>query len=154
MILSRAIPSHLDIRWRRATSRARGRHARARGRHQGRHKVQLSLNLNLVAIPVAMGLSLKPRGRFRSFSAGKLLWGSRLYHTKFSAISPISEPWENFLISMATDWNFQISFSRGVFRAPSGPPCQVWCPSVRKRPRSSRTNKYRDVSQILVRYDF
>ena len=48
---------------------------------------------------------------------------------------------------MATDWN-----SREFFRAHPQPPCQVWRPWTNKRPRSSRTNTYRDISQILVRF--
>ncbi len=53
---------------------------------------------------------------------------------------------------MATNWNFKILFSRGVFRACPRPPCQVWCPWTHKRRRSSRTNKHTDISQILVRF--
>ena len=44
--------------------------------------------------------------------------------------------------------------SRDFFRAPYGPTCQVWCPSVRKRRISFRTNAATDTTQIIVRLAF
>ncbi len=51
---------------------------------------------------VARGLSLKPSGRFCSFSASKLVWLSRHEIHNFVTIRSISEPWESFFITMAT----------------------------------------------------
>ncbi len=74
------------------------------------------------------GLSLKTLDRFSWFLAGKFLWWSRAYHRKFSTIRQIPELWENFAISMATDWNFKVSFLRALFRAPPRHLCKDWCP--------------------------
>ncbi len=48
---------------------------------------------------------------------------------------------ECLLISMATDWYFQITFSRGHPLAPVDCSCAIWCRSVKNSWRRSRTNK-------------
>ena len=76
------------------------------------HQCHQSLNLNLVAASVAMGLSRKPRGRFPSFFACKLIWMRLLCIAKINRIGPISTNLGCLFITMATIW----SFSQILFR--------------------------------------
>ena len=85
-------------------------------------------------------------------STMKLVWWSRVHHEKFSTIGSISEPWENFLISITTDGNFQIPFLRRRFRALRDCLCAIWSRSVENPGSRSRTNKQtnRRQTQIIV----
>ncbi len=70
------------------------------------HQCHQSLNLNLVAASVAMGLSWKPRGRFPSFFARKLIWMRQTHTAKINRIGLISMDLEGFCITMATLLDF------------------------------------------------
>ena len=94
----------------------------------------------------------KRHGRFRSFLASKLPWPRLLDMWKFVILDPISWPWENFLVSMATKSFPWKQTSPDFFRSRPGPPCQVWPPSAHKRRRSFRTNAATDTTQIIVRF--
>ncbi len=68
--------------------------------------------------------------------ARKLLWHNELqtrqlwphgpFIQKFSTIRPIGALWENFLLSMETDWNFQILYSQLHPMVPIDCTCAIW----------------------------
>ncbi len=136
-ILRTSIP----IPWTSVTSRAT---SRAQDDVTQRHDV-IQATISLLSHgcqAVARGaLSSKPLGRFRSFFACRLVWWSRVHQEKFSTIGPISQLWENYLISMVTDWNLRIPISRRYFRGSIDCPCAIWSRSVENPGSRSRTNK-------------
>ena len=97
------------------------------------------------------GLSLEPRGRSRSFLVHRSIWLSFPHIQTIVTLAAISWPWENFLVSMATKLFPWKRTSPYFFRAPPGPPCQVWPQSVHKWRSSFRTNAATDATQIIVR---
>ncbi len=93
---------------------------------------------------LAMDLSLKPSSRFRSFLGGTFILQNRHHTAKIINMGLIIKLWENFPISMATNWNFQILFSRGRSLTPRGPPYAILSRSVEKPWKRPRTNKQTD----------
>ncbi len=151
-------PIYLTSKWRRVTSRALWRHVRDvtaiswQPTLRWYTKWRLALGHMDGCHMCCQGLSPKRHGRFRSFLASKLPWPRLLDMWKFVILDPISWPWENFLVSMATKSFPWKQTSPDFFRSRPGPPCQVWPPSVHKRRRSFRTNAATDTTQIIVRY--
>ena len=106
-----------------------------------------SLCISLVAKPVLWALSPKLWGRFCQFLACKLIWPHRPFMQNFITIRPIGALWENFLISMATDSNFQIPFSQLHPLAPIDCACVIWSNSVEKPERRCMQSTF--MSQVF-----